>query len=577
MAISHLAPGTPEARTRPTIVHSAEHVSPPNDEELYAYLGPQRRWVQWMMSLSFVLAASSLIRFSGNSFLLWPLYLVVALNLLGMVLSAVSGWNRRDLTAQTHYDFAAEWVMGVEAPPTVDVFLPTCGEEISVLHNTYRHVAAMRWWSNVTIWVLDDADRPEVARLAAECGFRYIVRPDRGRMKKAGNLQYAFGVTTSEFIVIFDADFCPRPDYLLHLMPYMQDEEVGIVQSPQHFATTTSMGWLERTAGATQELFYRWVQPSRDAVGGAICVGTCALYRRQALEAIGGFAQIEHSEDVHTGIFLLRAGYRTKFVPINVSRGLCPDSFSGFLNQQYRWCNGSITLLRSGQAQRRPLSLRQRLCFWAGFMYYITTAVNVFVIHLPGMIMMLFYPDQVRSAHFVPFLAGVWVYFALMPRVSTTRWRFEVLRVQMAYSFAHAVAITHKITGRTAGWVPTGSSGKTSTLARTISKVGAVTLTIILGVSWVAMIVDIHTYGFGNYWALALFIVGYTYLALPLLISFLRVLGIFPEERERVVARDALSPALNRISYYEVAAVTSLIVFGAAIARGYFDLFVPWS
>jgi cellulose synthase (UDP-forming) len=64
------------------------------------------------------------------------------------------------------------------------------------------------------------------------------------------------------------------------------------------------MSWLQRGAGATQELFYRWIQPSRDRAGAPICVGTCAVYRLAALASVGGFAQIEHSEDVHTGILL---------------------------------------------------------------------------------------------------------------------------------------------------------------------------------------------------------------------------------------------------------------------------------
>jgi len=101
--------------------------------------------------------------------------------------------------------------------------------------------------------------------------------------------------------VILDADFCPRPDFLRHLVPYMDDPAVGIVQSPQYFDSGENLNWIQRTAGSTQELFYRWILPSRDRFNAAICVGTCALYRRKALEATGGFAQIEHSEDIHTG------------------------------------------------------------------------------------------------------------------------------------------------------------------------------------------------------------------------------------------------------------------------------------
>lgn len=555
---------------------------PPGNDETYAYLGSQLRGVQICMTIAFLLAGLSLARFAIHSPWMWPLLIVLVVNVLGACTSALSGWNRRRINEPDHRRTVVEWAMGRTSSPSVDVYLPTCGEGLDVLRNTYTYVNTIKWQGPLRVTVLDDGARPEVAELATEFGFDYIVRPNRGHMKKAGNLQYAFGQTDGRYIVIFDADFCPRPDFLGHLIPYMDDPKIGIVQSPQYFSTKPSMGWLERTAGATQELFYRWVQPSRDAARAAICVGTCAVYRRSALDAIGGFAQIEHSEDVHTGIFLLRSGFETKCVPILVSKGLCPSDLGGFLNQQYRWCNGSITLLRSGAAQRQPLNLRQRVCFWAGFMYYISTALNVFMIHVPGIVMAVFFAAEVRSSHFVPFMAGAWVYFVLLPRVSKTRWRFEVMRVQMAYSFCHALAICHKVTGRTKGWVATGAVGKSSSLARTISVVGAVTIAVNLLLSWSAWLFDVNKYGLHNFWAMGLFLLGYTYLAFPLLLGFIGVLTknapSDADSNHRAIEADAdTTIADNRISMFEVVGYTSLILFVAVMATGYFDLMIPWS
>ncbi len=88
--------------------------------------------------------------------------------------------------------------------------VPTYGEDLAVLDNTYRYVAAMEWDGAVNVYVLDDGDRATVRDLAADFGFHYIVRPNRGFMKKAGNLQYAYSKTSGDHIVILDADFCPR-------------------------------------------------------------------------------------------------------------------------------------------------------------------------------------------------------------------------------------------------------------------------------------------------------------------------------------------------------------------------------
>ena len=515
----------PEAKAEPSVL-APELPTPPNDFELWWYLGRQRREVQIAMSLSFVIASVSMIQFSRNSPWLFIFYILLGINIVSSVLHLFTGFNGRKISRRSHEQTVAAWKARPEqAFADVDVYLPVCAEDIAVLRNTFYYTSKMEWGGNLKVWVLDDADQPEVKVLAEEFGFEYIVRANRGEMKKAGNLKNAFNETTAEFIVIFDADFCPRVDFLEHTVPYMANEKVGIVQTPQFFDVKPHMGWLERTAGATQELFYRWVQPSRDRLGGAVCVGSCALYRRSALEAIGGFAQIEHSEDVHTGLALMRAGFETKYVPILVSRGLCPDDLSGFLNQQYRWANGSMTSLKSGSAQIFPLSVWQAACFWSGFTYYISTAVNVLLLHFPIVYLLVFDPTAIRASYVLYFLPGFFTYFVLIPRASRLPWRFEVMRVQIAYSLAHALSIWHKILGVTAGWVPTGVVGKKNPLARTIAKVGITVLSINVLVPALAMSYDIAAYGWKEYWATAAVLMTYTYLAVPLVWGFITLLN----------------------------------------------------
>lgn len=87
-----------------------------------------------------------------------------------------------------------------------------------------------------------------------------IRRDDRPTLKKAGNLRYAFARTSGEVTAIFDADFCPRADFLRETVPYLSDPSVGIVQTPQFFCRKDEQTWIEQGAGAGQEFFYRMVQ-----------------------------------------------------------------------------------------------------------------------------------------------------------------------------------------------------------------------------------------------------------------------------------------------------------------------------
>ncbi|WP_344476170.1 cellulose synthase catalytic subunit [Kineococcus aurantiacus] len=480
-------------------------------------MGRQHRWLLVVQALSFTMIAYSLVAFATSRVWTSILLVPVVLYALTQVVSLSSSLRGKRTSRSDHAARVAAY--RPDAHPSVDVFLPSAGEPVELIANTFRHVAALQWPGRLTVVVLDDSDRSHVAALAQAHGFRYEVRPDRGHLKKAGNLGHGYRVTDGDLIAVFDADFVPRPDYLHELVPYFEEPSVGIVQSPQFFDTHTSLGWLQRCAGATQELFYRWIQPARDRSNAAICVGTCAVYRRAALERSGGFAQIGHSEDVHTGVNLLRVGFHVRYVPILVSKGVCPDSLSGFLNQQYRWCTGSMSLLMDRSFHREPhITFRQRLCFWSGFLYYVSTGVNATFALVPAIAMVLLFPSMVHPVNSVWLLGSLVLWLVLLPVVFRSRWRLEVLRVQLLYSFAHAVAIFHVVRGRTREWVPTGAAGRgAAPLASQILRLAKVWITVSQLLLWTGLIHGALTHGLGEWWAVLTLNLVTAYVQLPVL------------------------------------------------------------
>ncbi len=505
---------------------------PPGEAQKYAYLTPQRRWILVTGFLFTLTALFSQARFSlmGESTIMYlPVVVFVA---AVAVVSLYTSTRRRRIDLVGHRATVAGWAQGrpAEQFPSVDVFLPSCGEPLDVLANTYWHVARLQWPGRRSVLVLDDSARPAVAALAAQFGFRYETRPNRGEMKKAGNLKYGYEHSDGDVIAVFDADFVPRPDYLLELVPYLDDASVGIVQSPQFFESTGEMNWLQRGAGITQEFFYRWVQPSRDAAGSPICVGTCALYRRAALHAAGGFAQIGHSEDVHTGVKLQRAGFCTRYVPVNVSKGICPDSLDAFITQQYRWCTGSMSLLIDPAFRRMPLSWRQRLCFFSGFGYYIGTALLVFALPIPSLAMMWVFPEHFHTRNYLlvmPILLWTWV---VIPLLLSSRWGPEMLRVQVIYAYAHAVAIWDTLRGRTAAWVPTGSVSRNTPLPARVRRLMRAWITATQVLLWSGLVhASVHNHAILSALPVVMILGLTTLVQVPILMRI-------PEPREATVA-----------------------------------------
>ncbi|WP_197034716.1 glycosyltransferase family 2 protein [Glycomyces sp. NRRL B-16210] len=487
--------------------------SPPTDDELYGYFGPQRRWVMAVMFASCLFPAGATIALALYNPLLWPFAAVLVLNTIAVGLSALDGIRERRFTVTGHRLLLSAYKP--EKPPTVDVFLPTCGEPLDVLANTYRHVAALEWDGGLGVLVLDEKDRPEVRALAERHGFAYSHREDPGAGKKAGNLNHGLSRSGAEFVAVFDADFCPRPDFLRHLMPYTADESVAIVQSPQVFDTVRAMNWLQRTGAAAQEQFYRWLQPARDADDVAICCGSNAVYRRSALDRIDGFVVRDHSEDLYTGLALYRLDLRTVYVPVAVAKGLSPDTLEAFVNQQYRWCLGNLELARPGGLPSMDLPLRGKIGFWAGIGGYLMGVVNIFAVPLPMLVILIWWPEVISPVHLLPFLVPIWTWAVLLPLLHRSRTRLETLRASLLASFAHLIALRDLLRGSTAEWVPTGARRKANPV------VGSAVNWILwwtgtaLAAMWALLAYDVAVHGWERLWGAAVLIGVHTYLAAP--------------------------------------------------------------
>jgi len=264
-------------------------------------------------------------------------------------------------------------------------------------------------------------------------------------------------VSYGEFILLLDADFAPRHDFLNEVLPYMDAyPDLGIVQTPQFFRVTNDQSWVERGAGANQELFYRSIQAARARKGGAICVGSCALYRRAALKDNSGMTLAEHSEDMLTGFDLRSIGWRLHYIPVPLSTGNCPDNVLAFLNQQYRWCSGTVGLLTGKRFWGANLPLYTRVCYISGLVYYIYTALFLFLMPVLTISILTFLPNILLFKNMI-FMLPVLLYSALIfPRWHYAPFRLEAWAVRVISGWAHFFAYYDAIRGKRLGWKPSG-------------------------------------------------------------------------------------------------------------------------
>lgn len=429
--------------------------SPPTDAEKTCYVDRNLGYLTLVVLIGYssIVISQAIMEVRYGTWVLAPW---TAFTVVYLAVSLFSNFAGRDFDLPAHVARVSAW-QPVQYPD-VDIFLPICGEQLDLLRNTWTHVYELlrAYPGDAVAFVLDDKADPGAQELAGDFGFVYQVRDNPGWMKKAGNLRYAFERTHGEFFVIFDADFTPRPDFLAETLPYFGDPGVGIVQTPQFFRPDSRHTWVERAAGPMQEVFYRSMQTSRDSFGAAVCVGSCAVYRRAAIQAAGGPALIAYAEDVHTGLDVISQGWTLRYLPVNLATGSSPTSVDAFAHQQYRWCLGSTTPLR--RLREIPMSARAKAAYLSGFLYYLFTALLLVVVPLVAIGLLVFLPQDIDLRDYLVLAPAIINGVLLYPvwhksEFGPATWALEVVR-----SWSHALAIWDHFRGKVMAWQPTGAS-----------------------------------------------------------------------------------------------------------------------
>ena len=501
----------------PSAADAQEYLpKPPADENKYEYFGKPRRWAFAWLLIAALGILYGYVHVAEHAWLVAPvMWLFLVLLVPPVVVNFWLRVGRPRLTQAEHEAMVASYR---ELGETIDVFLPSCGESLALIDNTFSYVSQLQWrGGRKVVYVLDDSARESVKDLADLYDFRYIVRPKPGEMKKAGNLLHALSISDGDFIAVIDADFAVRPDFLHETMPYFADPKIGIVQTAQCFdVTDRSFSYIQRYAGTLQEIFFRFIQPARDRYKAAICAGTNLIYRRSAVVAAGGFAQVPIGEDVHTGVKLWWAGYETRYLPLCLAKGVAPTDFASLANQQARWCRSSMLVMIERHFVESPFTWQQRAAFWAAFLYYMSSAALLITGPFPTLTMVLFFPQRIYPHNYLPILPALAATLFVFPMLSRG-WRPTIYRLCVINSCCHVYAVWYAVRGRVAEWVPTGASLDSGQVPIKVNRILCTWILLVQVLLWGGLALRVHEYGWHPFWATELLAGVQLYMLAPLL------------------------------------------------------------
>ncbi len=307
------------------------------------------------------------------------------------------------LEAVIHYicmskDKAPEFPVISESDyPHVDVLIATHSEEPELLFKTINGCKHMEYPdpSKVHIYLCDDNDRPEMAKLAQKMGVGYFGLSGN-KLAKAGNLNNALSKTDSPLVVTFDSDMIPRSNFLMETVPYFSlpemildhgewrkrteeeidsDYKIGFVQTPQSFYNPDLFQFnffAESNIPNEQDYFFKEVNVGRNSSNSAIYAGSNTVISRQALEEVGGIRTKPITEDFATGIYIQAKGYTCFAIDEVLASGLAPDDFPNLLKQRQRWGRGCVQTIRSARFLFGKLPFLSKLSYLSCLLYWWT-------------------------------------------------------------------------------------------------------------------------------------------------------------------------------------------------------------
>ncbi|MBR2786240.1 MAG: glycosyltransferase [Clostridia bacterium] len=260
--------------------------------------------------------------------------------------------------------------------PDVDVLIATLNESEDIIKNTIEACINMEYpaKSKIHIYVCDDGNRKNVKKLSESMGVQYITRLTN-KDAKSGNYNHALQVISSPYVATFDADMAPTTKFLMKTIPFfIKGKNIGFVQLPQSFKNPDIFQLrygLSSKIPFEQDYFYHSIQIAKNETNSVIFCGTNAVFSREALDSVGGFAKNTISEDIATGMLIESKKYKGIALNDVEAYGMAVNDVTGFIKQRSRWARGCVQILKNYRIlNNKGLTFKQKLEYLSCVSYW---------------------------------------------------------------------------------------------------------------------------------------------------------------------------------------------------------------
>ena len=254
--------------------------------------------------------------------------------------------------------------------PVISMMVPLYGEP-GIAPRLVRRLGALsypRELLDIMIVVEEDdhATRAALAKSALPHWMRVVPVPDSALRTKPRALNYALNFARGSIIGVYDAEDAPAPDQLHRVARRFAESgpDLACIQGVLDYYNPRT-NWLSRCFTIEYAAWFRLILPGFEKLGLAVPLGgTTLFFRREVLEALGGWDAHNVTEDADLGIRLARHGFRTELLDtVTLEEANC--RVLPWIKQRSRWLKGYA--MTYAVHMRNPRLLLQQLGWWRFF------------------------------------------------------------------------------------------------------------------------------------------------------------------------------------------------------------------
>lgn len=231
---------------------------------------------------------------------------------------------------------------------TLTILIPLLREEAGVVRGLVNAIANLDYPpEKLDLKILVEADDDKTIKAVLDTGlpawFEIIPVPPGDPRTKPKALNYGLASARGQFVAVFDAEDRPSPEQPRAAMAAFQTggKSLGVVQAPLLIHNGRD-GWLARQFQIEYAIHFKLWLPFLARLGLPLALGgTSNYFRRDRLEAAGGWDAWNVTEDADIGLRLARFGGEARMIaPPTFEEA--PSRLKPWMSQRTRWMKGHL-------------------------------------------------------------------------------------------------------------------------------------------------------------------------------------------------------------------------------------------